>query len=119
MARQLAIGADFQPPCRRPVAMMSASGNRISVAQGNRERAIPQINRHDVACKHVGAEPLGLRLHLDHEVGPMMPSRNPGQFSTIVVSISCPPASSPSISRGLRLARASTTPPSIRRDQTR
>ena len=38
--------------------------------------------------------------------GPMMPSRNPGQFSTIVVSISCPPASSPSIRRGLRLARA-------------
>src|SRR5687768_7877259 len=38
--------------------------------------------------------------------GPMMPSRNPGQFSTIVVSINCPPASSPSMSRGDRLARA-------------
>ena len=38
--------------------------------------------------------------------GPMMPSRNPGQFSTSVVSISCPPASSPSMSRGFRLARA-------------
>src|SRR4030095_7216152 len=36
----------------------------------------------------------------------MMPSRNPGQFSTIVVSISCPPASSPSTRSGVRLARA-------------
>src|SRR5438128_1407392 len=38
--------------------------------------------------------------------GPMMPSRNPGKFSTAVVSISCPPASWPSMSSGLRLARA-------------
>ncbi len=38
--------------------------------------------------------------------GPMMPSRYPGQFSTSVVSISCPPASSPSMSSGLRFARA-------------
>src|SRR5688572_32012295 len=36
----------------------------------------------------------------------MMPSRKPGQFSTSVVSISCPPASSPSITRGCKLARA-------------
>src|SRR5689334_21256655 len=36
----------------------------------------------------------------------MMPSRNPGQFSTIVVRISCPPASSPSTRSGVRLARA-------------
>jgi hypothetical protein len=38
--------------------------------------------------------------------GPMIPSRNPGKFSTSVVSINCPPASSPSIMSGLRLARA-------------
>src|SRR5215510_6425866 len=38
--------------------------------------------------------------------GPIIPSRNPGQFSTIVVSISCPPASRPSTSSGVRLARA-------------
>src|SRR6185436_14127461 len=38
--------------------------------------------------------------------GPMMPSRNPGQLSTIVVSISCPPASRPSMRSGARLARA-------------
>src|SRR4029453_3021436 len=38
--------------------------------------------------------------------GPMMPSRWPGQFSTRVVSISCPPASSPSMSNGLRFALA-------------
>ena len=45
----------------------------------------------------------------------MMPSRNPGQFSTIVVSISCPPASRPSTSVGFRLARARVQ----RRGQTR
>ena len=38
--------------------------------------------------------------------GPMIPSLNPGQFSTIVVSISWPPASSPSIMSGFKLARA-------------
>src|SRR4051794_4370197 len=38
--------------------------------------------------------------------GPRMPSRCPGQFSTSVVSISCPPASSPSMTSGCRLARA-------------
>src|SRR3990167_7362653 len=38
--------------------------------------------------------------------GPMMPSRWPGKFSTIVVSMSCPPASSPSMRSGCRLARA-------------
>jgi hypothetical protein len=38
--------------------------------------------------------------------GPMMPSRNPGQLSTIVVSINCPPASRPSMSSGFRFARA-------------
>src|SRR5918992_5359989 len=42
--------------------------------------------------------------------GPMIPSRNPGQFSTIVVSISCPPASRPSMSSGLRFARAAYRP---------
>src|SRR4029453_8318058 len=36
----------------------------------------------------------------------MMPSRKPGQFSTSVVSINCPPASSPSMMSGFRLARA-------------
>ena len=36
----------------------------------------------------------------------MIPSLNPGQFSTIVVSISWPPASSPSIRSGFKLARA-------------
>ena len=40
----------------------------------------------------------------------MMPSRNPGQFSTSVVSISWPPASSPSMSSGFRLARAEYSP---------
>ena len=44
--------------------------------------------------------------------GPMMPSGNPGKFSTSVVSISWPPGwslvedGSPSISSGSRLARA-------------
>src|SRR5215203_1209355 len=38
--------------------------------------------------------------------GPRMPSRAPGQFSTSVVSISCPPASIPSMTSGCRLARA-------------
>ena len=38
--------------------------------------------------------------------GPMMPSRNPGKFSTAVVSINCPPDSSPSMTNGFRLARA-------------
>src|SRR5262245_16700987 len=38
--------------------------------------------------------------------GPMMPSRCPGKFSTIVVIINCPPASIPSMTSGLRLARA-------------
>src|SRR3954470_2377161 len=36
----------------------------------------------------------------------MIPSRYPGQFSTSVVSINCPPASSPSMRRGFRFARA-------------
>jgi hypothetical protein len=38
--------------------------------------------------------------------GPMMPSAKPGKFSTAVVSISCPPASRPSMTSGFRLARA-------------
>ena len=38
--------------------------------------------------------------------GPMIPSRNPGQFSTSVVNINCPPASSPSMSSGFKFARA-------------
>ena len=38
--------------------------------------------------------------------GPMTPSRKPGKFSTIVVSISWPPASSPSMRSGFRFARA-------------
>ena len=38
--------------------------------------------------------------------GPMMPSRNPGKFSTAVVSINCPPDSRPSMTRGSRFARA-------------
>src|SRR5580765_684703 len=38
--------------------------------------------------------------------GPMIPSRYPGQFSTIVVSINWPPASSPSMTSGFRFARA-------------
>ena len=38
--------------------------------------------------------------------GPMMPSRKPGKFSTVVVIISWPPACSPSMMSGLRLARA-------------
>src|SRR5215831_1192600 len=38
--------------------------------------------------------------------GPMMPLGKPGKFSTAVVSINCPPASSPSINTGFRLARA-------------
>src|SRR4051794_5924489 len=42
--------------------------------------------------------------------GPMMPSRCPGQFSTSVVSINWPPASSPSMTSGLRLARAVYNP---------
>ena len=36
----------------------------------------------------------------------MMPSRKPGQFSTIVVSINWPPASTPSMTSGDRFARA-------------
>src|SRR3954471_14441804 len=36
----------------------------------------------------------------------MTPSLCPGQFSTSVVIISCPPASRPSMTSGLRLARA-------------
>ena len=36
----------------------------------------------------------------------MIPSRKPGQLSTNVVSISCPPASIPSTSSGFKLARA-------------
>src|SRR4051812_44184784 len=36
----------------------------------------------------------------------MTPSLCPGQFSTSVVSISCPPASRPSMTSGFRLARA-------------
>ena len=44
--------------------------------------------------------------------GPMMPSGNPGKFSTSVVSMSCPPGwsdvddGSPSMTRGFRFARA-------------
>src|SRR5687768_15598808 len=38
--------------------------------------------------------------------GPITPSRWPGQFSTMVVIISWPPASSPSMTSGFRLARA-------------
>jgi len=38
--------------------------------------------------------------------GPRMPSVKPGKFSTVVVSISCPPASCPSMTSGFRLARA-------------
>src|SRR3954469_6049387 len=38
--------------------------------------------------------------------GPMIPALKPGKFSTSVVSISCPPASRPSMIRGLRFARA-------------
>src|SRR3972149_6434825 len=38
--------------------------------------------------------------------GPMTPSVNPGKFSTAVVSMSCPPASRPSMTSGFRLARA-------------
>src|SRR6185369_18039657 len=35
-----------------------------------------------------------------------MPSGNPGKFSTSVVRDNCPPGSCPSITKGLRLARA-------------
>src|SRR6476661_3615845 len=38
--------------------------------------------------------------------GPRIPFLNPGKFSTSVVSISCPPASMPSINNGCRLALA-------------
>ena len=38
--------------------------------------------------------------------GPRMPSRNPGKFSTAVVSINCPPDSIPSMTSGFRFARA-------------
>ena len=38
--------------------------------------------------------------------GPVIPSGKPGKFSTSVVSISCPPAPKPSMTRGDRLARA-------------
>ena len=38
--------------------------------------------------------------------GPMMPSGKPGKFSTSVVVISAPPDCTPSMTSGLRLARA-------------
>ena len=38
--------------------------------------------------------------------GPITPSRCPGQFSTIVVMVSCPPGCNPSMTSGCRLARA-------------
>ena len=38
--------------------------------------------------------------------GPITPSRCPGQFSTIVVMVSCPPGWRPSMTSGCRLARA-------------
>jgi hypothetical protein len=38
--------------------------------------------------------------------GPMIPSRKPGKFSIVVVSISWPPASMPSMTSGRRSARA-------------
>jgi hypothetical protein len=59
-----------------------------------------------VAAEDLGAEPLGLRAHLPHQLRPHDAVAMPGQFSTSVVSISCPPASSPSMTSGFRLARA-------------
>ena len=41
--------------------------------------------------------------------GPCRPSTSPGQLSTSVVVISCPPCSTPVISSGARLARAAYT----------
>ncbi len=41
--------------------------------------------------------------------GPMIPSGQPGKFSTSVVFISAPPAVTPSITSGWRLARAAYT----------
>ena len=79
---------------RRPSPMLSVKGRwRTSTAVASPSRnSVP--NR--AACARISA----IRS------GPMIPSRNPGQLSTIVVSISCPPASSPSMSSGFKLARA-------------
>jgi len=38
--------------------------------------------------------------------GPIIPSGNPGKFSTMVVMESCPPGSWPSMTSGFRFARA-------------
>jgi hypothetical protein len=89
-----------------PVAMMRASASSTApsmvMRNGRRDRsaadALPP--RKSAPNRSACLRMLAIRS------GPMSPSGNPGKFSTIVVSVSCPPASWPSTTSGLRFARA-------------
>ena len=98
--------SDGSPSSRAdaPVATMSASRRvlaprRSSRVNGRRETSTAVTSPWTIsapkrsACARISAI----------SSGPMMPSRKPGKFSTIVVSISCPPASSPSMTSGLQV----------------
>ena len=72
-----------------PVAMISAPSvsDRLAVGERHGERTILQVDLADMPLHHLGAESLRLARISVMRSGPMIPSRNPGQFSTIVVSI--------------------------------
>jgi len=65
-----------------------------------------EIDAGDVAGEEFRAETRGLHAHVVDELGPWMPSGKPGKFSTSVVMESWPPGSWPSMTSGVRLARA-------------
>ena len=64
--------SDGSPSSRAdaPVAMMSVRHWYSRVRCGDGEGPLGEIDRRDVPADDLGAEPLGLRAHLGHQLGP-------------------------------------------------
>ena len=69
MARKLSIHANLQPPRRRAGRDDQRLGrDRRAIGKRDRERPAFEIDARDVALHDLGAEALGLRAHLRHQV---------------------------------------------------
>ena len=78
----------------------------LVLAHVQQKRPLAQIGAGHVAKHVLGAESLRLLAHVLDQFRPLNSFREAGKFSTKVVIDSCPPGSWPSMTSGLRLARA-------------